>query len=406
MLVIVSMLCYSRSHHLCKFQQLMSMYFRASGLSTKCFDTLNSYGLCMNQRWVYSAVDTVAEAAHTSLHRDITTYPWFGSHDNLNRKTKKTFEQRLENQGGFESGTAGTIYVIKDPTCPRLDPSTVRAQFVRGSKERLTYKDILKKESNVAPLIFARSVHRVLSILVDSPAFDLGTYAYSDSSVFDAPPPVQQLPTGPVHATCAYMLNTVQIEEASYEGNIRVLEEWERQLKFDTPEKRKKLALHVVLIWIGDQLTVSRLHGIQQFRCEDLNSYERLSHVVTQYGWFHLEVSVHGNFHSQYYGSTSGRGLAFAAELLNRTGLRTPTVQGLFHHNMEELLVHFGTARLRDVWCKIAGVDSLAVLRDKAPAELYDLAVRIVQEYASTKAMRMQQNKETDQQDGILLQSI
>lgn len=226
MLMMMSMITYTHSHNLCKFQQLLSMYFRASGLATKRFDFLNSVGICMNQRWVYGAVEHLAETAHESLWQDIEWYCWFGSHDNINHKIV-THEQRLDNQGSFDSGTAGTIYVIKDPAAPRLDPVAVRVQIAKGSHECLTYLDICDFDETARSRIFARTVYRVLSILTSAPGFEFGTYEVNTSDVFTAPAPAKQLPTGWKHATCAYMLNTVHIDEATYKGNLRVLEEWE-----------------------------------------------------------------------------------------------------------------------------------------------------------------------------------
>lgn len=151
---------------------------------------------------------------------------------------------------------------------------------------------------------------------------------------------------------------------------------------------------------------MSRLRGLQQFRCQDQNSYQRLAYLLAQFGWFHLEVALDANFHSEYYGTTAGRGLAFAIELLNRRGLNSTSVQGLFHHNMEELLLHLGTAYLRDVWCHVAEVNTLSVLRNKSLGELHTLAVRIVDEYASTDAIQQHQMKPKDEQDGVLVQSF
>ncbi|KAH9915000.1 uncharacterized protein B0H18DRAFT_886378 [Fomitopsis serialis] len=406
-LMMITMICYSRSHHLCRFQQMLSLYFRACGLASVAFNTLNAFSICMNQKWVYPAVDRLATTAHEALRRDIESYLWFGSHDNINRKNKK-FEQRLDNQCSFESGTAGTIYIIKNPTVARLDARAVREQLHRGSQEQLSLRDLLLMDAKAAPRILERAVYHVLSVLTEAPDFEFSSYQFADHSVFQPPAPTVQLPTGPEHATVAYMLNTVKIEEASYEGNIRVMQEWERQLGFNTQEKKQKLARDATLVWVGDQLTVSRLRGIQRFRCADMNAYERMDHVVPQYGWFHLVISNLASLHSQYYGTTIGRGLAFAIELLNRRRLSATSVQGLFTHDMSELLDHLGTASLRDAWCKVANVKSLSdlELRNRQPEELRAFAEKIVAEYASTKALELHRAKPKAQHDEQLQQRI
>ncbi len=53
------------------------------------------------------------------------------------------------------------------------------------------------------------------------------------------------------------MLNTVHIEEASYEGNDQVLKEWWHQLEVNTMEKQKKMGEDDLIVWAGDQLTQS-----------------------------------------------------------------------------------------------------------------------------------------------------
>ncbi|TFY51054.1 hypothetical protein EVJ58_g10762 [Rhodofomes roseus] len=365
---------------------MMSIYFRGCGIATVAFNTLNAFGFCMNQKWVYDAVSHIGETAHNSLRKDISAYPWFGSHDNLNRK-HTAHEQRLDNQRTFESGTAGTIYVIKDPAVIRPDPLAVRTQMRMASRERLSALDILMKDDEASPRITEHLLHHVISVLTEAATFDFASYSFADDPLFQAPKPRIQLPTGPEHATVSYLLNTVKIEEASYEGNVKVMREWERQLGFDKPGEKQRLAQNTTLVWIGDQLTVSRLRGIQRFRCEDDNAYERLEHIVTQFGWFHGVVALLHSYHSEYYGTTSGRGLAFAIELLGRRNLKNTSVQGLFTHDMDELLSHVGVASLRDVWCTVAKVSCLSELRTRTPVELKALALHVVKDFASTQAM-------------------
>ena len=56
------------------------------------------------------------------------------------------------------------------------------------------------------------------------------TYAHKDDPVFARPPPVQQLPVGPEYITEQFMLSTVHIDEASLEGNAKVLDEFFKQV--------------------------------------------------------------------------------------------------------------------------------------------------------------------------------
>ncbi|PCH39257.1 hypothetical protein WOLCODRAFT_158812 [Wolfiporia cocos MD-104 SS10] len=196
----------------------------------------------------------LAVSAHKAMLNDIKNYPWFGSHDNLNIM-HQVFEQRLSNQSHFDSGTAGTIFVVKDPSTVRLNGRELQAQIALGSKSPITLEEIYALDSVAGPRIHQRAVYKVLSILINSPGFDFESYTLCGDPLFEPLPPVQQLPTGPNSATTQYMLNTVHIEEASYEGNLQLLEEWFRQLRITSQDERMQFAIDNVLIWIGDQLT-------------------------------------------------------------------------------------------------------------------------------------------------------
>ena len=252
------MAAYSRSQQSCKLQKLNTVYFKSCGLATKAFDSLHAYGITMSQKTAYRCIEDLSVTAHKTLTHNITTYPWFGCHDNINLGFK-VYEQRLSNHDHFDSGTAGTIIVIKDPTCKAPDPFNAREKLIEGSRNPISYHDILKLENEAAPRLKERAIYHVLKILIDSSDFDFDTYYYKDDPLFDRPKSSQQLPTGREHATCQYMLDTVHIEEASYEGNSKVLHEWFRQLRIDTLDKKKHLALDHSIVWVGDKLTVCRL---------------------------------------------------------------------------------------------------------------------------------------------------
>lgn len=202
------------------------------------------------------------------------------------------------------------------------------------------------------------------------------------------------------------MLDTVHIEEASYEGNERVLAEWFCQLNINSLKKRKELGLDRILVWVGDQLTVSRLWGLKKLHCEDLNSFERLEFLKQIFGWFHAEIAFEHSIHSQYYGTQAGHGLVHAFDLLQWKGLHSPSVQGEFHHNLQEGLYHIAHVCLRDLWCTVAGVQSLASLRDFNPKQLLALATKIQADFASTHALNQMYHKTEKEKDAVLTQAI
>jgi hypothetical protein len=58
------------------------------------------------------------------------------------------------------------------------------------------------------------------------------------------------------------MLNTAHIEEASYEGNNCILNKWWCQLRLDTMDKQKEIREEKVIVWVGDQFTISQLQDL------------------------------------------------------------------------------------------------------------------------------------------------
>jgi hypothetical protein len=358
----------------------------------------------MSQKTAYRCINDLSVAARQSLLRDIEKYPWIGSYDNINLGFK-VYEQRLSNRDHFDSGTAATIIVIKDPMCKAPDPFDTREKLTEGSKTPITIREIMLLEEAAAPRLRKYAIHHLLKILVEAPQFGFDTYYYKDDPMFDRPEPSKRLPTGKEHATCQYMLDTVHIEEASYEGNAKVLIEWLRQISINTPDEKKRLALERVIVWVGDQLTVSRLRGLKKFRSEDLNSFDRLDFLKEIPGWFHTEIAFEHSLHSQHYGTRAGHGLIYAFDLLQRKGLHSPSVQGTFHHSLQEGLYHISSARFRDLWCTVANVGSIESLCDSTPEDIYKWATIIIDKYASTHALQ-EWHEQEDKKDDVFTQAV
>jgi len=91
-------------------------------------------------------------------------------------------------------------------------------------------------------------------------------------------------------------------------------------------------------------------------------------------------------------------------DLLKRKGLHSHTVQGTFHHNLSEALLHIAEARFRDLWLVVGKVEKLEDLRNHSPQDLFDLATSIVDNYASTAALR-KMDAQKSRKDELLYQS-
>ena len=240
---------------------------------------------------------------------------------------------------------------------------------------------------------------------MDSPGFDFENYMFKDDPLFSPHSSGHQLPVGKEHIACQYVLKMAHIEEASYEGNERVLSDWWRQLCRGTVSEQRKMGEDQTIIWAGDQLTVSRLRGLQKFHCEDHNSFDRLDFLVPVFGWFHAQMAIEHSIHAQYYGTPQGFGLVHAFDLLKRKGLNSPSIQGNFHNSLREGLLHVSKARFRDLWCTIGRVNTLKELRDRSPRDLHSMATTIVSEHASSGAMH-DLTAQGERCDDLLYQSV
>ncbi|EKM48682.1 uncharacterized protein PHACADRAFT_189093 [Phanerochaete carnosa HHB-10118-sp] len=387
----IAMAQFGRSHHRCRVQKYLTMYFRSNSLSAKGYDTGNALDLTMSHSWLFSGVEKIAERSIKSLRDDVKKFKFRGTHDNINMRFV-SYEQRLDNKTHFDSGAAATIYMVKDPSAVPPNTKAYRRQLQTGSKMPIRDIDIYKLEKEAAPRLRQRAIYDILRILIESRPFQLNTYEHHESDVFKPPPPVMQLPTGPEHATCQYMLGTEHREEASYDGNEDCMRLWMQQLGLDSPEEQRRIGEHETIIWIGDQLTVSRLRGIKRFHSQDLNSAERLECLALSFGWFHFEVNAGHSFHNQYYCTSTGVGLKRDFDLLDRRGLGSPSTQGNFHASFEEGLTHVAEARFRDLWCTVS--------------DLLRLAEKIYEDFASTKALLKLRKMSHEKQDDILIHAV
>ena len=273
---MTAMAAFSHLHHLCKVQKLLMIYFKSCGLATMALDTLHALCISMSQKRSYNGIEALSERAHKAMAENMAKHPWISIHDNVNIAFK-VHKQRLKNQSHFDSGTAGMIVIIKDPACIAPDYSALRLKFIEGVNNPISFKEIAQLEAKASGHLKLIAVHQILKFLVDAPEFDFKNYKYNKSAVFSRPASTCQLPMGPAFATCQYMLDLLHIDEVSYEGNNHVLEEWFWQLTLDPKGD------HLV-VWIGDQLTVSRICGLKWFRRMDLNSHDQLEFLKPVFG--------------------------------------------------------------------------------------------------------------------------
>ena len=217
-------------------------------------------------------------------------------------------------------------------------------------------------------------IHWILQFLLEAPEFDINSNEYCDSEALKPLPAVNQLQWGDGHKPIQYVLPTAHIDESTYEGNDEIVAEVLKCLGFGSVDSQKKIGLEHVIVWVGDQLTVSRLCGLQAQCSRDWNAFDWMEWMIPMFRWFHLQMAFANSLHSQFYGSKATLGFSHAFYILQRKGLHSISTQGTFHHTFKQALFVVGAPCFHDVWRKVANVENLGELWKKSAVELYDLA--------------------------------
>ncbi|KAJ7800017.1 hypothetical protein B0H13DRAFT_2390668 [Mycena leptocephala] len=404
-LIVLAIFSYTRTHHRGRLQKLFAIYFKFRGLSAKGFDTLHAIGLTMSNKWTGNAVDRISAEGMEAMKLLMDRFPWIMSYDNA-LIAFRVFSQRIDKKSSQGSGTAGTVYIKRSAKPLPKEINRMLQEFRReGMKNPLTAKDIFR----ISRLADGRRTPHVIFLILDylsgSPEFDFSTYSGKDHALLQKPAPIRQLPCGKDEITLQYLLGTLNIPEASYEDNARLIIEWLKQLDYSAPDAQKKLGLEQVMAWIGDQLTVDRLRNLFRFRAEDDNSFERLDWLLFPPGWLHIQMAFANSLHKQHLGTAKGRGLSAAFDILRRKGLQTAQTQGTFFHDLNETLHIIAEAQIRELWLQVGKTKNLADLRKKTPNDLYKLAEQIFSDHASSAAL-VRMGLKKDQADEVKAQSV
>lgn len=402
---MVSQIQYTRSHRRGRLPKIWAIYLKACGLSARAFDAIHSLGITMSHKWAANAYGILSELKMKEVRAVIHTKPWTISHDNVNLPLR-VFSQRLHNQSHFVSGCAATVWVLpNEATLPPDANRLLQKHRANHCNEKFSIQNILYGDETVDKRIEAQHIFRVLRILLDSPEFS--DYQHHDSKHFSQPPAVNKLPSGPQFATQEFILGTSELEEASYDGTLKVVADLFRQLHLHTEEEEIRTGLERVIAWMGDQLTVERLRGLWKYRHEDFNSFDRMDYMIPVFGWFHLVMAFANSLHKQYLGTSAGiGGMRQAFDILKRTGLVTQSTKGPFWHHLDEAIHHISEAHFRSTWLVVGKVKKLAELKTKSPEELCNLAKTVIQEHACREALVHLDKLPVEEQDHVQRQWI
>ncbi|TBU51094.1 hypothetical protein BD310DRAFT_1043575 [Dichomitus squalens] len=369
---------------------LWSIYLKACGVPARAFDVLHTLGLVMSHKWTANAFAIISRNALAETRKAIRTHPYFGSHDNLNIPLR-VFSQRLSNTNHFINASAATIYILpRDAFLPPEMAAKVKESRRERSKEHFPFESLYvtgePEADSARSRVAAQARYRILRFLLESPAF--ANYAHRNDPCMAAPPPTDLLPCGPDHVTRQHILETVEVDESTYDGTDRLCNNvWLSQLGYTSDEEKRTIGQRWKLVWVGDQLTVERMRGMIRYRYDDVNSFERMDFYEPHFGWFHATMAFANSLHTQYLGTSAGIGLRKAFETLGRKGLMKQETKGVFWHNLDEALWHIGEAHFLSLWMEVAGVDDLAALTEITPERLISLSDEIFHAHASREAI-------------------
>ncbi|OJT15551.1 hypothetical protein TRAPUB_6526 [Trametes pubescens] len=385
-LTIISTLSYARSHDSCLLTMVWSIYLKACGLSARAFDALHLLGLTMSHKWTASAFGHISQAAGVSRNRAIHSRPHFGSHDNLNFPMR-VFSQRLHNLSHFINASAATIWVLpKEALLPPDISAKVKEQRREASQAPFSLTELTTHgEATASSRVKAQARYRILRFLLESPMFK--DYPHHKHPALTAPPPTDLLPCGPEHITEQHILETVEVDESSYDGTDELCNKiWLKQMGYMDADQ-ERIGRETLLVWAGDQLTVDRIRGLARYRHDDPNSFARMEWIEPVFGWFHALMAFANSIHAQYLGTSAGIGLRKAFETLGRKGLMKAETKGVFWHHLDEALWHVGEANFLSLWAMVGNVKDVAELAHRSPEELVAILDDIVANHASRDAV-------------------
>ncbi|KDQ05591.1 hypothetical protein BOTBODRAFT_84965, partial [Botryobasidium botryosum FD-172 SS1] len=398
--IIACQLAYSRNTRCNKFQQIISLYMKSKSIPSKCMELIHHFGLAMSYSWACKNVTRLRDDAFADLHHWLKGHGVFILHDNI-RLVFRVKTQRVNNQTHGDNGTAATAVALPDAATEILSRygelmrpkwAEMHAAFADESPQpirMLSLGDLTRLGRSARIREFA--VHNVITVLLASPEFS--QYRHQKHPSLQPPPPIHALPTGPKHRTKYWMLGTVPIEEATYSGNLQVVDEILRQTGLNKGANPEKLAIgNMAIPWGGDQLTDSRLKILKWFRAEDINGFERMEWLVNFFGWFHTLMLLANAIYNNHRGSTKDFGLARDVGLLHIRGLAANKEKPMFH-TIDDMLHLEHTARVRTGWLWASGAPSLDTLFSSldadptGPTRLHQLAEKIVDERSSSAAL-------------------
>lgn len=385
-------------------QKVLSGYMHAKHTSKAGFTLLNQAGVLLSYSWINSAVERLSEQKHQQAIAVAASRPIILVHDNIRMKFPVQ-SQRADNQSVADNGTAINMLALPDSASIFQDPDhfgpfmrQLKAQRIAGTEKHLTWGDI----SNPTRMTRLRDdyIMDIIDFLKMIPALETSGVLTSD--LLACKPGPQQLLHGKDQRSEMYMLPTVNIDESSYGGNAQVIQFTLNYLKLSAGDPQAKLILEHLIPWVGDQATVQRCRGLQRFRAEDRNPYDRLEPFRFIFGLFHCLMALSAGVFEASRGTSSGSTLVHNVIHLSRCGMNANMNKTRPNsHVVDKFLLHEGKARMRGIFLVETGCDTeedlLGWIEAHTPEDVLKLAANVYSKHASSGALyRLEKSKSTD----------
>ncbi|KAF8597051.1 hypothetical protein BDV93DRAFT_569883 [Ceratobasidium sp. AG-I] len=415
--LFISGLSYQVSQRNNRTQMFVCIYMRAKSAPKSLYTFYQHCGISLSHGWGLNAVKTVSLEAMEKAVDTFSKQACILVHDNL-RFPFKVKHRGGDNISATDNGTAITMIPLPDEATAVLnDPSRfvdhrrrIKELYLSQNMRFLQPSDFHLPQQDA--LVNRRLKYNMIAALFRIPQLAELNLELEGHELLKPPPPIDQLPCGDQHRSKQFMLGTLDVEEASLSGNNTVIHETLKQLGIETNKQRQQLAASRLQIWVGDQLTVERGHGLTEIKQDDLNTFDRQDWIVWVPGWFHILMNLARSIYYIDFGTSTGLLLARDVATLGRSGLKTPTKQkGPAFHTLDEALHHILEARYRGLWIWATGVDNTQQLvewvQKATPQDILEAANRIWSLRASNRALTTldQQKSKTTTNEDLALES-
>lgn len=374
--------------------------------------------LTMSYSWITDTLGALGTGIRRAIIKAVEMFAVLFVYDNLRIK-QKVRSQRHNNRTVTDNGTAMTLIVLPESARPAWeDLEAVRAvrqhvenQRALGVPLRITFSN-LNCTARLARITTHKLFH-LFDILRAIPG--LNDLEILSNQLLKRPPGTHEVLFGLDHVTRQYIFDTRPIDESSYSGNLMVIQDFLRQVGLDSSDPLVRLTLERVIAWIGDELTVARLLGLQRQRQEECNGHDRLDPFIFLFGWFHALLCLASSTFENHRGSATGLGFARSTLVLSRNGFSANMRKKRpDYHTVKEFFMHEFEARARELWQWATGTNSLDELKawieapGRTPKDILNAGERIQLERISKQAVSLyaMEMELSDDPDPVFLNTL